>query len=267
MGTSVVTLPMYPFPGGAAPTEALGTAIAHALTRRGLPARWASPKVPTHDALEALWLCPDLGLSQACGLPLMETLVHRVHPVGTFLWSGVHSPTGRYRSFIVARKDIGHRQRLRPAINGFHSLSGWASLGVYLAREGVPVSFPLVTGSHRKSLLAVSRGQADITAIDAVTWSLTRRTSPEDLQRCQVISEGPELPGLPLIGRVQGSPPALLQSAVFEALDRPEGRQAARTLGIEGFVVQGPEDFQPLPDLAREATTTLPRPRTFRRYP
>jgi len=262
-----VTLPMYPFPGGATPTAALGKALAQALDRRGLPSRWQSPRIPNHKALEALWLSSELALSQTCGLPLVETLAAKVRPLGTFLWTGVHSSIGRYRSFIVVRKNAPGRQRLRPAINGFHSLSGWASLGVYVARQGLAVTPPVLTGSHRRSLEAISEGVADIAAIDAVTWSLAYRTSPEMLRNCQVISEGPELPGLPLITRTEGTPVTTLQSAIFEALDHSDGRQAARILGIGGFVVQGIEDFDTVPALAREATTALPRPRSFRRYP
>lgn len=265
MGTSAVSLPMYPFPGGTEATEALGTAIVRALHHCGVPAHWTTPQGPTHEALEALWLGADLGLSQTCGLPLVETLGTNVQPVGTFLWSGVHSVAGRYRSVIVARQE-GWPRSIRPAINGYHSLSGWASLGVYLARNGLPVIAPVVTGSHRESLRAVAQGLADIAAIDTVTWALVRRTAPNDLQQCRVMGDGPELPGLPLIGRTQGIPLEILKSAVFEALDGLEGRQAARALGIDGFVIQGIEEFSTVPGLAREAATILPRPPTFRRY-
>ena len=192
-----VTLPMYPFPRSVAAVANLAIAIVKALMQRGHDVDWIKPHLPDHEALEAHWLSPDLGLSQACGLPLVEALAGQVLPVGTFRWAEVHSPSGRYRSVIVARRNRPSNHRpLRPAINGFPSLSGWASLGDYLFRHEFTTSPPLVTGSHRASLEALQRGDADLASIDAVSWAMTENAERRDLD---VIGEGPEVPGLPLI--------------------------------------------------------------------
>lgn len=255
-----VSLPMYAFRETAAAHSELGAALVSALARRGIAARWSEPHLPDHAALEAHWLSPQLALSQACGLPLVEALSVRVVPVGTWDWSGV-TMRGRYRSVVVARPGFALRAP-RAAINGWQSLSGWASLGVFLSEQGLVSSQTVPTGSHRASLAALRRGEADVAAIDAVTWSLAGRFWPHEVEGLLVIGRGPEIPALPLISRPGGPSPAVWKDVAEEALN---AAPSVRGLGLTGYTPQTPADFDAVPALAARAEEALPRPAQLRR--
>ena len=252
----MISLPMYLFPENAEATAALGRAVAESLGRRGIRARWT--EVPSaHKALVRHWKQPSLVLSQSCGLPLIEDLAAWVEPVGTLVWRGVTDAQGRYRSVVVARRD-GWSGAVRPAVNGIHSLSGWASLGVYLAGGGA-VQPPLLTGSHAASVEAVHSRHADVAAIDGVTWSLLSRYGRT--RGLTVVGQGPVLPSLPLItSRNGGIPVETIRAAIGEALGS-SARQAKEALGIECVLPQRWDDFATVPELVRAAETVLPRRR------
>ncbi len=255
MTRGTVTLPMYAFSENAGLTRALGEALAQAFRRRGLPAQWTGAVPLDHCSLIEHWRSPSLLFSQSCGLPLVEALQDAVEPVGTFDWRGA-SAHGRYRSVVVSRGQ--YAGSLRPAVNGFHSLSGWLSLGVFLADHNQPLLPTLVTGSHRASLEALRSGQADLAAIDAVSWRLL--SSFGHTEGLRVVGEGPVIPSLPAItSRALAVPRMVIHEAVIAALASPTGAAAARALGIEGFTDQDPTDFLSIPDWIQLAETVLPR--------
>ncbi len=257
MAESLVTLPMYAFPENTVPTRKLGESLAEALRSHGVPARWSASACDDHTSLVAHWRNPSLVLSQSCGLPLVEALFDAVEPVGTFDWKDGGVSPGRYRSVVVSRR---HRTGLiRPAINGYHSLSGWASLGVFLFGRD-DVLEPVVTGSHAASIAALLSGQADVAAIDGVSWTLLSRYGRAE--GLTIIGEGPVIPSLPLItSRSLVTTPELIRAVITEVLASEPGRRAAEELGIEGFTSQDLSDFELVPEWVRMAQESLPRKR------
>ncbi|UWQ22763.1 PhnD/SsuA/transferrin family substrate-binding protein [Jannaschia sp. W003] len=112
------------------------------------------------------WQRPDILLTQTCAPVWRRHLVGRLHVVGA-LDFGVAAP-GLYRSALVARLDDPRpvAALARAAVNDWESQSGWGALG------GLPLRAAFATGSHEASMRAVAAGEADVAAIDAVSWRL-----------------------------------------------------------------------------------------------
>src|SRR3546814_4899140 len=69
----------------------------------------------------------------------------------------------------------------RAAVNAADSQSGCHALrhaAMDLADEGHFFGSVVLTGSHRASMQAVAAGEADVCAIDCVTWCLLQRSEP-----------------------------------------------------------------------------------------
>ena len=129
--------------------------------------RWPSDAA----AQEAVWADRGCVLSQCCSLHLVGRLHRRMHVVGAFDFALPGVPPGSYASHLVTR--IGDDRPLaacaaRVAVNDGESQSGWGAL----VATGLPVGRATVTGSHAASMAALAAAEADLAAIDAVTWRL-----------------------------------------------------------------------------------------------
>ncbi|MGA1267548.1 MAG: phosphate/phosphite/phosphonate ABC transporter substrate-binding protein [Gemmobacter sp.] len=245
----IVSLPMYDLPEVAEATEAWWRAIRGALLAEGLPAPAARTR-PEGDMM-AHWRRPDLLLSQTCGLPYRSALHAEVALVGTPDFGLEDCPPGYYRSVLVVRGDDAREglrdfDRARLAYNSPDSQSGWAAPLAHAAAAGIAFRAGLRTGAHRASIRAVAAGEADLAAIDAVTWRLLRDRDPA-AAGLRVLGRTTPTPGLPCItARAENAP------AVAAALGRAvEGldRSARAVLGLRGVV-----------PIARDAYLALPLP-------
>ena len=181
--------------------EALWTALGNGLREAGwnVPLRLDEPD----SALPAHWRCPDLVFSQTCGGPLVSSLETAVLVVARPVYDVPHCGEGTYRSVLVARRgaalSLKDARGGRLAANEPHSLSGHLTLRDYLPSGSGWLDGPLWTGSHAASAAAVARGEADLAAIDAVTWHLLTVRDPGMCAGLDIIGVTPERPSLPYI--------------------------------------------------------------------
>lgn len=219
-------------------------ALAAALRRRFPGAHFSRP-----DALLASWQDDALLLSQACGYP-MVTRLHDVQVVGCFHYLAPGCSGPDYRSLLVARAgDSGARLdafRDRPAAaNAPDSQSGYRALLRAVGGDTGYFSRMVWCGSHRGALRAVRRGEADLAAIDCVSFALLARYFPQEVEGLAVIDETPLTPGLPLITSRTTPPPVL--AALREALGAvAEDRAIAGPLLIGGFSPVRRSTYAPL---------------------
>lgn len=232
------SLPMYA--AGSAANAELWQCVTGQLNSFGIPATLVEP-----NNLIAHWLDPALLLSQTCGYPLTHALAGRVQLVGTFCYTAPGCNGLRYRSQLVCRSTdaglplAGFRGRT-VAYNAEDSQSGHNSLRALvapLARNGVFFGKAVVTGSHHASAESVRSGQADLAAIDCVTWALLQRDHPEMVRGLQVCGHTAPAPGLPLITSLQTSPEMLLalRQALHHAMHAKALAQARTALLIHDF--------------------------------
>ncbi|MFT3989666.1 phosphate/phosphite/phosphonate ABC transporter substrate-binding protein [Aestuariivirga sp.] len=243
----IASLPMYDFPQVRDATDQWWTGIARhaglsiALTREG---DYAAP-----------WRDPALVFSQTCGYPFTHEFRGRLKLVATphYDCDGCDGPN--YCSFIFARekKPLDAFRGSRSALNGHDLMSGMLALKLVfapLAEKGRFFASALETGGHRKSLVAVRDGAADVCAIDAVCVAMVKRYEPELLEGLQEISRSPHVPGLPYV-TVAGDV-TVLRNALSAALADPELAEARQRLFISGASILKPEDYDRILRLEEE---------------
>lgn len=241
----IASLPMYDRPENAAAHDALWAGVRDALRARGV----AAPEALDREiGLWEGWTHPGLVLGQTCGLPYRTRLHGKVRLVATFDYGLPGTPPGYYRSVFVARADDA-----RDALDAFDgavlaynqrdSHSGWAAPQTTAQAFGIAFRTGPETGAHRASARAVAEGQAEITAIDAITWRGIERWEAPLAARLKVVDRSGAVPALPLITATPGqaliagpgADPGTLFAALAEgfAALAPEHRA---TLGILGLV-------------------------------
>jgi ABC-type phosphate/phosphonate transport system substrate-binding protein len=147
---------------------------------------------------------------------------------------------------------------LRVAFNAPDSQSGYNALRAQvapIARGGRFFASALHTGGHRESVAAVQAGQADLAAIDCVTYDALQRYTPQATDGLQVIGTSQAYPGLPLVSALATSAVelALLQHALRAVVESPAAARTLEALGIVGFETPGIGVYQRCVDMRQSA--------------
>jgi ABC-type phosphate/phosphonate transport system substrate-binding protein len=111
------------------------------------------------------------------------------------------------------------------AVNGFNSYSGTGSLRALVAplsRDGRFFDKVKVSGAHVRSIEMVRAGEADVAAIDCVTYALLRRYRPQSLAGTRILQPTDPVPPPPYVTSRDYPPEtvARLQNALVSVLDR-----------------------------------------------
>lgn len=238
----IASLPMYDRPETAAANDRLWTEVRDRLRAAGVDAPDALTRAgDPHDH----WADPDLVLSQTCGMPFRMGLHRSVQLVATPVGTVPGIAPGMYCSVLVVRADDS-RDRLaafagaRLAYNAPDSQSGWAAMASMMRAEGIAFGEYLRSGAHRAAARMVARGQADIAALDVLSWTLMRRWD-DFADRLRVLAQTPATPALPYIcGHRQD--PALLRRALGDGI-RALSPADRDLLGIAGLTEIPAQDY------------------------
>jgi ABC-type phosphate/phosphonate transport system substrate-binding protein len=247
-------LPMY-FPPREA-LQAFWAALAERL--RTDPALPSGIDIPAELAwpadVHAHWLEPELLLGQACGYPLTTFLAGKVQLVGSFAYDAPGVQGVDCHSQLICRA-CDTRNTLEAfadgtlAYNDTVSQSGYNALRALLASPEVARPFfaaTVETGAHYQSIEAVRRGQADMAAIDAVSWAHWQRSQPKLASELKVFGQTGAYPGLPLITALQTPPDLLaaLRNSLQAVATGPAYAALRAPLLVNGFVVSTLADYQ-----------------------
>ncbi|MYM24289.1 PhnD/SsuA/transferrin family substrate-binding protein [Duganella sp. FT135W] len=212
--------------------------------------------------LPALWHRADLLLGQTCGYPYVTSLRGVASLLATPVFDFPGCDGSNYSSVIVTRAvdgvgSLAEARGLTAAANSLDSNSGMNVLRhavAPLARDGRFFGKVKWTGAHVASLRAVREGEADIAAIDCVTFGYLREESPDSLQGIKVLQYSASSPGLPLV--TARSVPAVLQERLRAALlsPGPQLRAHMATLHIKAFQHRPDTDYNRIQQLEAEAT-------------
>ncbi len=238
------SLPMYDLPGLEAATDAWWAGLAAALRAEGLAE--VPDRLTRQAAPAALWTAPDLLFSQTCGYPLTHALAGRVTLVATPVYFCPGCSGGNYRSEIVVRDDdpaerLADLRGRRAVANARDSQSGYSALRLAVASHAAGRRFfgaVAFSGSHRSSMAAVARGEADVCAVDGVTFHLLSRLEPRLTARLRVLARSAEAPALPYITRADIPPDDLerLRAGLRRAVRDPALAEVRRALLLDGVV-------------------------------
>jgi len=257
------TLPMYDLPEARAATAAWWAGLARHLRARGVDGvPYTLSDLP--DRSQG-WLSPDLILSQTCGYPLTHDLAGKVRYVATPVYDAPGCSGTDYRSALVVRADspvqaLADLRGAVCAVNGTDSHSGYNVLRHAVAPLADGRAFftrVAVTGSHRNSIAAVAAGEADMAAIDCVTFALISRYAPRDVAKVRVLAYSAPAPGLPYITSAGADDVtvATLRLACRDAVADPALADIRAALFIAGFAVldDGAYDAMPAMEAAARA--------------
>jgi len=237
-------LGMYDLPALRPAQDAWWKGLAEHFAAHGLSS------VPTHLVRSGadpydIWQSPDLFFAQTCGYPLTHRLTGKVRLLGSPCYDAPGCEGPMYRSLIIVRdgskaETLAAALPARVAVNGMDSYSGWWALGATLMQLGLDKSSfsgVTVSGGHMNSVDLVREGQADLAAIDCVTFALARDVEPERLAGLKVLHQSDPAPGLPYITRA-GMPDldaVAMSEALEDAFTDPDLTHARRALRLDGF--------------------------------
>lgn len=235
----VASLGMYDDPSLRAANDDLWADIASGLEARGVGG--VPRSLDQSRPLVAIWDDPGLLLAQCCGYPLVTTYSGRLTYIATPCYSAPGCVGADYRSRIVVRADSDAR-RLSDLRGGRAAVNEWRSnSGMNLLRAAVaPIagggrffSEVIETGSHHASLRAVADGEADLAAIDCVTFAGLARGDPALTARVRTLAWSELSAGLPFVTSI-ATPPATvrhLREVLAETIGG--GRPALLIAGME----------------------------------
>ena len=248
---AIASLGMYEFAETRAALDALWAAIAARLRSAGIAGVPAG--LTRHRALADIWRDRHLLLAQTCGYPFLAELTGHARIVATPTYDVPGCDGAWHRSFIIVRADAPYRtladlRGARAAVNGYDSNSGMNLFRAALApiARGQPMFTSVaVTGAHAVSFAAVARGEADVAAIDCVSYWFITRESPELATRIRVLAETPPSPGLPLITRKETPDAAvdIMREALDAAVASPALSERMAALRLTGFARLGAADY------------------------
>lgn len=212
-------------------------------------------------SLLALWRSPNLLLTQTCGYPLMTALRGRVRVIGRPRYDLPDSNGGNHCSLLLCRADelrgtLPAFRGSRGVINGEDSNSGMNLLRHRLAplhRDGQFFSRVGISGSHRESLRWLREDQADLAAIDSVTFAYLARHAEAEVAGLRVIARSAFSPTLPYItaATVTDKQAEVLRQVMNETLRKlPE---VGEILGLQEVLPASESDYQVVLDYQREA--------------
>ncbi|KAB7615473.1 phosphate/phosphite/phosphonate ABC transporter substrate-binding protein [Amylibacter sp. SFDW26] len=195
----IASLPMYMRPETHAAYERYWSAIRIQLLEIGIEA----PQTLSDVETIAHWQQQDMVFSQTCGMPYRLVLKDKVQLVGTPDFDITGCPAGYYKSVLIVnvqddREKISDYRTSTLAVNAIISQSGFAAPQNMAKELGFKFENITLSGAHRASAQMVAKGDADIAAIDAVTWRDIQRYDRYE-SSLRIIDTTPATPGLPYI--------------------------------------------------------------------
>jgi len=258
---SIASLPMYDLSEIEAATNAWWRGLARAFRREGIA---DVPDQLVRDVnYRELWTRPDLLLSQTCGYPLMHELRGKATLVATPCYSAPGCDGARYCSVVLVHNDsvagdISELREAKCAINSHDSQSGHNALRALIAPISAGKRFfsdAIVSGSHLNSLKMVSDGDADVLAMDCVTYALLARHRPQAIERTRPLCVTPSAPALPYITRCPAKTDFVerLRNGLEASCHDPELSDSRETLMLQGFRILLPSEYECIVDMERQA--------------
>ncbi|MEQ9452264.1 MAG: PhnD/SsuA/transferrin family substrate-binding protein [Pseudomonadales bacterium] len=186
-----------------------------------------------HSSAACLWYHDELLVSQACGLDLFLSSAPLV-PIAAPVFELDCEP-GHYYSYIV-----GDPEGKVAAVNSSSSRSGYSVLLSVCTPRDV-----LLTGSHVESLAAVRSGRAEVAAIDAVTWHILARDTPELIRGVEICTRSCSAPAPPYVIR-QGTTADEVWSGLVRAYASSAATSARQALLLRDIVAVEKRDYLPV---------------------
>jgi ABC-type phosphate/phosphonate transport system substrate-binding protein len=256
------SLGMYDLPELKAATDAWWTGLRRhfaALGLRDLPETLTRSGDPV-DRLKQ----DGLIFAQTCGFPLTHRLKDHVQLLATPRYRVPGCAGATYVSWIVVRGDdpaktLADLRGRRVAFNDDGSQSGYNTIRALiapLAKSGAFFGAAIESGAHRRSLGMVKAGEADVAAIDCVTFALIARAVPEEVRGIRVLCASGTAPGLPYVTArgTASSDVQRLRDGIAAAFADPALAETRAALRLDGCEILPRSAYDVIPVMESAAT-------------
>ncbi len=258
---SIASLPWYDLDEIKPATDAFWTSLAKHLRAEGFE---DVPLALDRSAVyQAQWRSGRLLFSQSCGYDVRIAYAGHLEIVATPCYGAEGAGDCKYSSLVVVRDDspcekLEDLRGTRCLINTATSHSGMNILRAMIAplhESGRFFSSVRVSGAHRQSLAQISRGEADVAAIDCVTYALLERHIPSLLKGTRVLCRTETVPAPPFVTRAAIAPYELvrIRAALKAAIADPEIAWARSAMLLAGCDVLPHGAYDAIVDLERLA--------------
>jgi ABC-type phosphate/phosphonate transport system substrate-binding protein len=213
------------------------------------------PLAHPESEFDAHWSSGDLFFTQICGIEVVKRFRGRYRVLATPRFAARGCAGHSYRSLVTVRGDapFARLEDLRGArivVNSHFSHSGTTALVPLIApisRDGSFFGALTVSGGHVASLARLQRGEADVAAIDCITWALLERDRPGALAGLRVIAETPLAPAPPFVAPSHHGDEVLarLRQALARVFAEPGLSGARRALLLDGLEPTDDASYRP----------------------
>jgi ABC-type phosphate/phosphonate transport system substrate-binding protein len=210
-----------------------------------------------------IWRHEALLFGQACEYPIAKFLGNSLKLVATPRYSAPGCDGALYRSAIIVRADdradsLAELRGRRCILNEPDSNSGMNLLRAAVAplAGGVPFFKSVgLSGSHRRSVERVAANEADIAAIDCVTFAHLQRFHSRLTEKVRILCWSPASPSLPFVTarEIGDATVGALRSSLLAVLADSELRQAREVLFWEGVELTPDTSLSRVRQLERQA--------------
>lgn len=252
---------MYDFPDLRDAHDRVWSALAERLQDSGVssvPARLT--RTLSHHQI---WAHPGLLFGQACEYPVSKSFGDRLRVLATPRYGAPGCADASYRSAIVARADdpaasLEELRNRRCVMNEPDSNSGMNLFRAAVAPLASGARFfqsVRTSGSHLASLRLVVAGEADVTAVDCVTFAHLKRLEPALISVLRVVDWTPASPSLPYVTSLDtgGAVLRALRSAIASVFADRALAPARRQLLLDGVHLSPDTTFARVKALELEA--------------
>lgn len=254
----IVSLPMYDWPE----TEVYNDQFWTTFRKELLNHCKEIPKQLNRSDYLAQWQRDDVLISQTCGYPLVTELPASTIVVGTPIYDVDYYSNGYYSSVVLVRKndprsELPDYKNSALAFNSDNSQSGFNALrSLLIEKELINNNSPnffkssIQSNSHRVSIAYVADGNADICALDPVSWALAQRYDAV-ANEVHVLTQTASSPALPLITSEAAIPREHTkkewQSLVMDAFNQSIDSDAKQNLFLSGIKFIPKSEYLKLP--------------------
>jgi ABC-type phosphate/phosphonate transport system substrate-binding protein len=260
MRARIASLGMYVDASQEAANDSIWAAIARVLRDHGVAD--VPERLHRGRAVQDVWRDPDLLFGQICGFPLVSNPALGLRVIGVPIYDAPECANGTHRSQIITRQ--GDARRLedyrgrRAAINDRGSNTGMNLLRAAVlphVRDGRFFGAVIETGAHRRSIDAILRDEADVAAVDAITYAAALRAEPDLARAVQIIATTAAAATPPFVtARDTDAPTAVaLQAALAEVIADTTLADARQALFLTDIVAGDTERYRPLLTLQHDA--------------
>ena len=257
----VASMPMYDLPEARSAIDSLWAAMAHNLRLEGIA---DVPGNLVHGRpLRKLWDDSALCLSQCCGYDLVNRYAGKLVAIATPRYGAPECKGYDYTSVVIVHEDCPSDDVLKMrgavcVINGLESHSGMGALRSLVApvsREGRFFSEVKVSGSHADSIRMVQQGEADVAAVDCVTFALLKWYRPVAVDGVRKLGRTYRAPGIPYVARATEDEDTLarMRAAIFRTFTDAKLNDVRRALFLGGVEVPDPSAYQRISKSQQEA--------------